>query len=434
MTDSPPRLHVETRIIDDPGPLVALLSPLNPLAFLRAGDGVIGIGEALRMEFSGTERIHDAAVAWRSVADGATVANPLEVPGSGLVAFGSFAFSAASSAPSTLVVPTTVIGRRNGVAWITVCRVAGSQAEGSQADGSQVSGSQAEGSQVTGGDAEPLGSAVTASFVPGWMSESGYVEAVRGALGRIAADEVRKIVLARDLVAVIAPDADLRVPISRLAESYPDTFTFAVDGLIGSSPETLVRAERGTVSARVLAGSTARGADPMSDASAAATLAASRKDVAEHAFAIASVMAALRPRTSALSASVHPFALRLPNLWHLASDVTGVLADGSSALDLVAALHPTAAVGGEPTDVALEAIADLESFDRGRYAGPVGWVDGNGDGEWAIALRCAEVSGAEVRAYAGAGIVRGSDPRRELAETGLKFRPIVEAFGNRVTP
>lgn len=427
MTDSPPRLHVETRIIDDPGPLVALLSPQNPLAFLRAGDGVIGIGEALRMEFSGTERLRDAAVAWRSVADDATVADPLEVPGSGLIAFGSFAFSPASPVPSALVVPATLIGRRNGVSWITVCRVAGSQAADSQAKGSQ-----AADPQVTGGDPEPLGSAVTASFVPGRMSESGYVEAVRGALGRIAADEVRKIVLARDLVGVIALDADLRVPISRLAESYPDTFTFAVDGLIGSSPETLVRAERGTVSARVLAGSTARGADPMSDASAAATLAASRKDVAEHAFAIASVMAALRPRTSALSASVHPFALRLPNLWHLASDVTGVLADGSSALDLVAALHPTAAVGGEPTDVALEAIADLESFDRGRYAGPVGWVDGNGDGEWAIALRCAQVTGAEVRAYAGAGIVQGSDPRRELAETGLKFRPIVEAFGNRV--
>lgn len=424
MTDSPPRLQVETRIVDDPGPLVAMLSPQNPLAFLRAGDGVIGIGQALRMEFSGAERIRDAAVAWRSVADGATVADPLEVPGSGLIAFGSFAFSPASPVPSALVVPATVIGRRNGVAWITVCRVADSQ----------TAGSQTAGSPVTGGDAEPLGSAVAASFVPGWMSESGYLEAVRGALERISAGEVRKIVLARDLVAAIDPGADLRVPIARLADSYPDTFTFAVDGLIGSSPETLVRAERGTVSARVLAGSTARGADAMSDASAAATLAASRKDVAEHAFAIASVLAALRPRTSALSASVHPFALRLPNLWHLASDVTGALADGSSALDLVAALHPTAAVGGEPTDVALEAIGDLESFDRGRYAGPVGWVDGNGDGEWAIALRCAEVSGAEVRAYAGAGIVRGSDPRRELAETALKFRPIVEAFGNRVAP
>lgn len=432
MTDSPPRLQVETRIIDDPGSLVALLSPQNPLGFLRAGEGLIGIGEALRMEFSGAERLRDAATAWRSVASDATVADPVRVPGSGLIAFGSFAFSAASPATSALVVPTTLIGRRNGMAWITVCRVAGSQAEDSQADGSQADGSQADGSQVTGSAAEPLASTVTASFLPGWMSENGYVEAVRGALGRIAAGEVRKIVLARDLVAAIDPRADLRVPISRLAESYPDTFTFAVDGLIGSSPETLVRAERGTISARVLAGSTARGADAMSDASAAATLAASRKDVAEHAFAIASVMAALRPRTSALSASVHPFALRLPNLWHLASDVTGALADGSSALDLVAALHPTAAVGGEPTDVALEAIADLESFDRGRYAGPVGWVDGNGDGEWAIALRCAEVSGSEVRAYAGAGIVGGSDPHRELAETALKFRPIVEAFGNRV--
>ncbi|MGL5826115.1 MAG: chorismate-binding protein, partial [Nocardioides sp.] len=131
-----------------------------------------------------------------------------------------------------------------------------------------------------------------------------------------------------------------------------------------------------------------------------------------------------------------PFALDLPNLWHLASDITGTLTDGSSALDLIAALHPTAAVAGNPRQAALDLIARLEPFDRGRYAGPVGWVDGAGDGEWAIALRCAALSqsqdsaSAELRvtAYAGAGIVTDSDPQHELAETELKFRPIIDAF------
>jgi menaquinone-specific isochorismate synthase len=129
-------------------------------------------------------------------------------------------------------------------------------------------------------------------------------------------------------------------------------------------------------------------------------------------------------------ASELPFTLKLPNLWHLASDVDGTLTDGSTALDLVAALHPTAAVAGTPTPLALSLIDQLEPFDRGRYSGPVGWVDANGDGEWAVAVRSAQVSpSGEVTAYAGAGIVADSVPERELVETRLKFRPIVEAFG-----
>ena len=140
-------------------------------------------------------------------------------------------------------------------------------------------------------------------------------------------------------------------------------------------------------------------------------------------------MIALGDRATGLTASAAPFPLALPNLWHLASDVTGELTGDASCLDLVAVLHPTAAVAGYPTAAAVAAIAELEPFDRVRYAGPVGWVDGNGDGEWAIALRCAQVTGTEVRAFAGAGIVAGSDPAQELAETTLKLRPITEAFG-----
>lgn len=191
-----------------------------------------------------------------------------------------------------------------------------------------------------------------------------------------------------------------------------------------------MRADHGTVTARVLAGSAARGVDALSDQDAAARLATSTKDLDEHHFALESLMTSLRPHARTLIASELPFTLKLPNLWHLASDIEGTLTDGSSSLDLIAALHPTAAVAGTPTSSALALIAELEPFDRGRYAGPVGWVGADGDGEWAVALRSAQVDDSgDITAWAGAGIVADSDPEKELAETRMKFRPIVEAFG-----
>ncbi|CAN5255888.1 chorismate-binding protein [soil metagenome] len=394
-------LVVRTEASPDHGSLLARLGSRHPLAFLRNGDGIVGLGEALRLEFTGPARIPDAAAAWRALSAEATVVDPVGLPGTGLVALGSFAFADASTATSVLIVPAVILGRRDGVSWVT--RIGDAPAEAAPG--------------------EPF----SAAFADGALDPDGYRRIVAEAVGRIRAGEARKVVLARDAVAGIPADADLRLPLARLAAAYPDTFTFCVDGLIGSSPETLVRANGGTVSARVLAGSAARGADAQADATAASTLAASRKDVEEHSFAIRSVLEALAPISPSVRATA-PFPLRLPNLWHLASDVSGPLAPGLGALDLVAALHPTAAVAGSPTDVALDLIAELEPFDRGRYAGPVGWVDGNGDGEWAVALRCAQVEGDRVTAYAGAGIVAGSDPARELAETGLKLRPIVEAL------
>ena len=241
---------------------------------------------------------------------------------------------------------------------------------------------------------------------------------------------MRKVVIARDLVGHLPEGADVRRVLNDLALGYPDCFTYAVNGLVGSSPETLVRVDHGEVGARVLAGSIGRGSDADSDHEAAVSLATSTKDLDEHAFALSSVLRVLEPHSNTLITSEQPFTLKLPNLWHLASDVAGRLSDGSNSLDLIAALHPTAAVAGAPTGAAMDLIEQLEPFDRGRYAGPVGWVDARGDGEWAVALRCAHVSSTgRVTAYAGAGIVQGSEPQRELAETKMKFRPVVEAFG-----
>ena len=217
--------------------------------------------------------------------------------------------------------------------------------------------------------------------------------------------------------------------ITELALGYPDCWTYSVDGLFGSSPETLIRADDGEVNARVLAGTISRGHGPGRRTEAALALATSAKDGDEHEFAVQSVLVSLRPHTSHIAASEMPFTLKLPNLWHLATDLEGTLSDGSTSLDLIAALHPTAAVAGTPTERALAVIRELEPFDRGRYAGPVGWVGADGDGEWAIALRCAQVEPGRRRH----GVCRvrhraESDPEQELAETRMKFRPIVEAF------
>jgi menaquinone-specific isochorismate synthase len=235
-------------------------------------------------------------------------------------------------------------------------------------------------------------------------------------------------VLARDLVADLDAPLDVRAPLARLAEGYPSCWTFHIRGFFGSTPELLVRRERGLVASRVLAGTIRRTGDDQRDLALAASLARSSKDLEEHEYAVRSVADALAPYCSSRNVPETPFVLHLPNVMHLASDVTGVLNGPTSSLGLAAALHPSAAVGGTPTDLAQRAIAELEGMDRGRYAGPVGWIGADGDGEWAIALRCAEVDGARVRLFAGCGIVAGSDPRTELAESQAKLVPVRDAL------
>ena len=402
-----PALTVETRAVDPLTSLLPLLDPRTPLLFMRRGEGIAGLGEALRLEFHGPDRIREAADAWRRVAAAASVSDPVRLSGSGLVAFGAFTFDDESERASVLVVPEVIIGRRDGVSWVT--RINGSTR------------------QI---EHQPLGSEYRIALHPGALDADGYRAAVAEAVRRIRAGELSKVVLARDLVGHLPDGADLRRVLVDLALGYPDTWTFAVDGLLGSSPETLVRVNHGTVTARVLAGSIGRGADAEADHAAALALATSTKDLDEHRFAVQSVLAALAGHATGVVASELPFALKLPNLWHLASDVEGTLSDGSSALDLAAALHPTAAVAGAPTAIARAVIRELEPLDRRRYGGPVGWVDADGNGKWAVALRNAEVAAdGRITAYAGAGIVADSEPERELAETRLKFRPIVEAFG-----
>ncbi|UAJ81393.1 chorismate-binding protein [Leifsonia sp. ZF2019] len=414
-------LLVETTPLDDVRQLIPFIDAHHPLLWIRKGEGIAGIGEALRLEFSGPDRISDASAAWRATVEAATVTDAVATPGSGLVAFGTFAFADESAATSTLIVPEIVIGRRGSTSWITRIRPL---TQPDPAEGSASSAAPALPRPTAFGDEYRL------TLLPGRLGKDGYRQAVTAAVARIREHDLSKTVLARDLRGHLPLESDIRRALVELALGYPECWTFAVDGLVGSSPETLVRVHHGTVTARVLAGTISRGTDAASDHDAAVTLASSTKDQQEHRFAVASVLDALRPHSADLDASDLPFTLKLPNLWHLATDVAGTLSDGASSLDLADALHPTAAVAGTPTPDALALIRELEPFDRGRYAGPVGWVGGDGDGEWAIALRCAQLDpGGDLTAYAGAGIVADSDPERELAETTMKFRPIVEAFG-----
>jgi menaquinone-specific isochorismate synthase len=421
-----PRVRVTTRATESIDDVLAYADPDSPLYWMRRGDGIAGIGSALTWHLNGSptgERMPRAprfAQRWRRLAAAATVDDQVQLPGTGLVAFGAFSFDDRSARTSVLVVPRVLVGRRAGRSWITRIDV--------EDDESPVPG-QGEPIQY-----RPYWSA---TLGPGAQGPAGYQDSVRAALEAIGSHEVGKVVLARDLVGTVPQGADLRRLARALAMGYPDCWTYAVDGIIGASPETLVTVSGGTVTARVLAGTAPRGADADADTAASLALATSAKDQDEHLYAVQSVLASLRPHTSALAASEQPFTLKLPNVFHLATDVEGELSDGASSLDLLGALHPTAAVAGSPTDAAIEVIRRLEPFDRGRYAGPVGWVDGNGDGEWAIALRCAQfdVGVAEggagtipVTAHAGAGIVAGSDPEAELLETRVKFRPIVDAL------
>ncbi|MDN3903656.1 isochorismate synthase [Arthrobacter sp. YD2] len=399
------------------------------LCWIRRQEGLVGFGEAARFTSSGPERFALAQQWWRAALAGADVENPLTQPGTGLVAFGSFAFSKRSPFESRLVIPEIVVGLRDGEAWVTYTT---SDPE------AEVTAETAVDTLARYLDDLPLyrQSDPADRIMPGMLSESEWKNAVARSVAHIAAGDLSKIVLARDIAVELGSPLVASQVLRELAVRYRDCWTYSVDGLIGSTPEMLIRVESGTAEARVLAGTLDRATAPDDEPDyAKRVLAGSAKQQHEHQIAIDSLTRALEPFTSSMTSHSEPFVLELPNVWHLASDVRAELAaDETGAvptpLTLIEALHPTAAVCGFPTSVAGELISELEHMDRGPYAGPVGWMDGAGNGEWGIALRGAVVeTPTEVRLYAGCGIVAGSNPAAELEETWSKFRPMLEALG-----
>ncbi|WP_345714200.1 isochorismate synthase, partial [Kineococcus glutinatus] len=214
-----------------------------------------------------------------------------------------------------------------------------------------------------------------------------------------------------------------------LAVPVPAAPGGAPSWLVGASPELLLRRRGREVVSVPLAGSQPRSADPAVDAARARRLVASDKDRREHGFVVDAIVGALRPLCTDVRA-LPPELLATPTVWHLATRITGRLRDGATtSAELVAALHPTPAVAGTPRPAATALIAELEGFDRGCYAGAIGWQDTAGDGEWSVGVRCAELSGNRLRLFAGAGVVAGSDPEAELAETRAKLRTVAGALG-----
>ena len=408
------RLTVVTRHLDEDRPLIDLVPVGDASVWLRDGDGLVAWGEAVRLEPGpGAHRFAAARTDLDEIAASARVDDEVRRPGTGLVALGSFAFDERDTG-SALVVPRVIVGRRDGVTWLT--RIEPADA-----------GREVPGPARTTLPAPPRD---RPRYAGSSKPDLHWLEAVAEAIARIRAGRLEKVVLARDLAVWSKEPFDALDLARRLTVRFPHCHTFVADGLVGATPELLLARSGHHVVSRVLAGTTGRSVDEADDAALGAALLASDKDRHEHALAAASVAEVLGPRCGPLTHDPEPRLLRLDNVQHLATTFEGELRDPVGSLDLVGALHPTAAVGGTPRATAIDTIRELEGMDRGRYAAPVGWTDAAGDGEWGIALRCAELAGARARLFAGVGIVAGSLPEDELEETRLKLLAMQAVLGD----
>jgi menaquinone-specific isochorismate synthase len=449
-----------------PGGLPSFLVRDDVLCWTRREAGLVGFGEIARFTATGPERFLEADIWWRHLVLEADIEDAVDCPGTGPVAFGSFAFSKVSDHESRLLVPEIVVGLRDGQAWLTQLTFddgelteAGARAaldrwlSSVSVDGGSAIGGSAISADADADVVDPpapgaaqAGAAVVralplaagATLHTGSLSEESWMSAVAAGVDEIRTGALEKLVLARDIVATVPTGVNAAQVLRELSARYRECWTYGVDGLVGATPEMLIQVEGRTAQARVLAGTLdRRDADGMAGSPlefAERVLAGSEKQRHEHDIAIQSLTTQLAPFSEAMNAHSEPFILELPNVWHLASDVKAELAEVEghvpTCLALINALHPTAAVCGTPTSVAGALIRKLEHLDRGPYAGPVGWLDAAGNGEWGIALRGAVIESPQtVRLYAGCGVVDVSVPETELAETWAKFRPMLEALG-----
>lgn len=389
-------------------PLLELLPDTQPLAWVRSGDGLVGWGIYATTTVSGPHRFADARHWWQKQLEKLAVNNAVHGSGTGPVLFASFSFS--PDEVSVLVIPQVVVGTKSGKSWMT----------------------------WIGSDSQPVLKISPDIFSNGQMqwseeqaADESWKQRVTTAVARIQRGDLDKVVLARDIAIKSDRPIDARVILSKLAVEYPTTWKFAISGLVGATPELLLRLSRGMVTSRVLAGTISKTGDDAKDLALAGSLARSSKDLAEHDYAVRSVADALEPFCSSTNVPDSPFVLHLANVMHLATDVTGALVETLSHVDaftILEQLHPSAAVCGTPRPQAAQLISEIEGMSRGRYAGPVGWIDAAGDGELGIALRCGQIDGDSIRIFAGCGIVDGSDPEIELAETYAKFSPMRNAL------
>lgn len=377
---------------------------------------IVAWGEAWSQEFTGEHAMRVAARRWEEVGGAAEVAlvnddqealsEPAVTPRYAFpITMGTFGFS--DSTPGYLVVPEVAFVRDDRGTWLVTA-----SSDGQPLDATEVADILDEDVRVPAG----------LWTEPGRMTQNRWKEAVGRLTRMLQSGIASKVVMTRDIVVSSPAPIDERFLLQRLQDQYPNTWVYAARGLIGATPEMLASLRDHGVTSRVLAGTSAPGAGE--------TLLSSLKDRSEHHLAVESVARALSPMSEAIQVPEEPDLLDLPNVTHLSTEVTARIPEGT-VLDIVDALHPTAAVCGTPTRLAYQILEDLEGTRRGRYSGPVGWMDAVGEGDFGIALRCGQLSDdrTQVRVFAGGGIMPDSVPDLELAETRAKMKPVLQALG-----
>ncbi len=387
-----PRLVARTREIAPPDDLLEALGP-GGFAWLQDGHGFVTSGVATRVRADAADELLAGIERDDGPAPLAVGALPFAGPGSG-----------------ELVIPAQLVGLdAHGRAWVTEIGPHGApplRLEPAVERGPE------PGSFVVRRTSDP----------------QDWTTAVETILAAVARGELQKAVLARQATVEANRPFDLHRVLDRLRARQAGCFVFADGGFVGASPELLVARTGTHVLSRPMAGTVARGATEADDALRIDALSRSAKDNWEHRVVVDAVTAALARHCTDVHASAQPAIARLATVTHLVTTITGTVTDGSSALALACSLHPTPAVGGTPTDRAVALLQELEGFDRDRYAGPVGWVDADGDGQWALGLRSGLIDGATATITAGAGIVAGSEPASEWTETQAKLEPMLQAL------
>lgn len=379
-------MRAVTREVDAPDDVLDALG-IDGIAWLHDGAAFATAGVAARVPV-------DDAVALL-----ASIEHDLDprLPGTGPIAFGALPFDA--TAPAEMIVPACVVGRTaDGRGWVTELE---------------------PGLRVP----DPPSEEPTQFTVVAGSSRAAWDEAVRTVVDAIGRGELEKVVLARSVTVDADRPFDRRAVLRRLRAQQPGCFVYAADGMIGASPELLVARFGRTFVSRPMAGTAVPGDDALDE------LRGSAKNGWEHKLVVEAMLAALSPLCDRIEAAAEPEVDAFADVAHLATPIHGTLRDPApDVLSLVRRLHPTPAVAGTPMTAAIDAIQHLEPRARGRYAGPVGWVNARGDGEWAVALRGAALDGTRAVLHAGAGIVAGSDPEAEWIETQAKLQPMLTAL------
>ncbi len=393
-------MRASTAAIEDPGPLTDFLDD-SGAAFLKGQDGFIALGQMARLDGA------DAAGAdewWGEFS--AQIENETEMPeafGTGPIAYGSFTYDPMRTGQrSCFVVPEVVIGRRESRCWVT--RLGYDHVDPVLPERRSAPAAPAEVLFETGEEANQE-----------WLDRFGRVK------GLIAAGRIDRLVMLRQLDAVARGRLDPRWVLRQWWMNYGGSWTYLVDGLVGATPEVMVRRSGGLTVSRILAGSM-QNLGGVDEATQTAQLLSSADRLAQHHRAVSEAADSLRPFMTGVHVPEQPFALSLPDGLNLATDICGVASPGHSCLALASALHPLASVTGSPVEAARGVIGEMSTTDRGRFGAPVGWIDAQGDGEWFAALRACQIGGGgAIRLYASATASASTSAHDKLVSTQVKL-------------